>query len=130
MLAYNSVLVLLWGFMYFLALYNLMSKLILSWKVNGKSALKLPLHFLERGVNIQKRHNLNNFFGDLKKDIHTEGQEESLAACIGRKPRALLNQMPSGEQHVVFSSRCEAESITLLGANHISSSICNDHRLS
>lgn len=83
-----------------------------------------------KGFNIHIRRTLNNFFGDLKKDIRTEGQGGSLAACISRKPAALLNQMSSREQHVGFASRYEAESITLLGRNYISSSICNDHRLS
>jgi len=116
--------------MYFLALYILMSKLIWSWKLNGKRALKAPLKFLGKRFNIYIGSTLNNFFGDLRRIYIPRGMGRSLTVCTGRKPEGLLNQMPSREQHTGFASRLEAESITLLGSNCISGSIHNDHGLS
>lgn len=116
--------------MWVLALYILVSNLIWSWKLNRKSALQVPFKFLGKRFNIHIGSTLNNFFGHLKKNIHTKGDGGSLAVCIGRKPEALLNQMPLREQHAGFTSRWETESITLLGSNRISRSVCNDHGLS
>lgn len=57
--------------MSFLALYILMSELIWSWKLNGKSALKVPFKFLGKRFTIHIGSILNNFFWDLK-NIHTK----------------------------------------------------------
>lgn len=67
-----------------------MSKLTWSWKLNGKSALKVSFKFLGKRVNINIGNSINNFFWDLKKNIHTKGVGKSLAVCISRKPEALL----------------------------------------
>lgn len=54
-----------------------------------KSALKVPFKFLGKRFNIHIGSTLNNFFGDLKKNIHTKGGGGKSSGMHRQKTRSL-----------------------------------------